>query len=325
MISKSKYQKLYPKINPYNSGYLKVSGIHTLYYEEAGNPQGKPAVILHGGPGAGILPVYRRAFNPKIYRIIQFDQRGCGKSTPFAEIKENTTWDIVSDIEKLREHFKIDKWQVFGGSWGGTLALAYAENYPDRVSELVLRGVWLCRGEDREWSFKRGANYIYPEAWEDFNNFIPEDERDDIAAAYYRRMTDDDLTVQLAAAKSWCIWEAHQYNLLPNDNETDELNKRDNYALALGKLECHYTIHECWFKSNNRILENVDRIRHIPCVIVFGRYDTITPVESGWRLHKSWPEAELKIVPDAGHAFSEPGIVHELICATDRFADEYPV
>jgi proline iminopeptidase len=309
----------YPPIEPYRTGRLKVSDLHEIYFEEVGNPDGKPAVLLHGGPGAGLIPLYRQAFDPAKYRVVLFDQRGCGRSTPPNELRENTTWHLVKDIEKLRQHLGIDRWLVFGGSWGATLALAYAETHPDAVTELVLRGVWMARNSEIDFEFKQGCNWIFPEAWAQFVSHIPEDERGDLLAAYHRRLSSEDEVVRLAASRAWGEWEACKFSLVPNVTMIEE--NTENYDAALSLFECHYAYNRCWFEPDTQLLDNVHRIAHIPAVLVFGRYDLITPVAGGWELVNNWPQAELIVVPDAGHAFNEPGIAEALVTATDFFAD----
>ncbi len=314
---------LYPVIEPFDTGRLKVSPIHELYYEQVGNPTGKPAVFLHGGPGGGITPEYRRYFDPEIYRVVLFDQRGSGRSTPPASLEENTTWHLVSDIEQLREHLRIDTWQVFGGSWGGTLALAYAETHPKRVCELVLRGIFLCRPKEIQWFYQEGASAIFPDVWEEYLKIIPERERSDMVSAYYRRLTSEDHTVRLEAARAWSIWEGSTSKLF-FDPEMIEKFANPEFALAFARIECHYFMNNSFFNSDNYLIENVEKIRHIPSIIVQGRYDVVCPLTSAWDLHKAWPEAQLHIIPDAGHSISEPGIIDALVEATDKFAREQP-
>lgn len=311
-------RRLYGEIEPYASGRLKVSDIHELHYEEVGNPDGKPVVFLHGGPGGGIDPDHRRYFDPKAYRIVLFDQRGCGKSTPHASLEENTTWDLVADIERLREHLGIDSWQVFGGSWGSTLALAYAQTHPDRVTELVLRGIFLLRRSELLWFYQEGASHIFPDIWEGYVAPIPEIERGDMMAAYYNRLTGNDAAICQEAAKAWSVWEGSTLSLWP-DPEREASSGEDEFALAFARIECHYFVNGGFFERDGQLLEDVDKIRHIPTVIVQGRYDICTPIRTAWDLHKAWPEADFRLVSDAGHAGSEPGNVHELVSATDRF------
>ncbi|MDQ5843939.1 MAG: prolyl aminopeptidase [Acidobacteriota bacterium] len=309
---------LYPPIEPFDTGRLKVSPIHELYYEQAGNPNGKPVVFLHGGPGGGLVDDYRRYFNPAIYRVILFDQRGSGKSTPHASIEENTTWDLVADIERLREHFGIERWMVFGGSWGSTLSLAYAVTHPDRVTELVLRGIFLCRPKEIQWFYQEGASWIFADVWEQFLNVIPEGERDDMVSAYYRRLTSDDEKTRVEAARAWSIWEGSTSKLF-FDSKSVERFADTEFALAFARIECHYFMNNCFFETDNFLVDNVGKIRHIPCVIVQGRYDVVCPMTSAWDLHRAWPEADLRIVSDAGHSITEPGNIDALVDGTDRF------
>ena len=313
-------RSLYPDLEPFNTGRLKVSPVHELYYEESGNPKGKPVVFLHGGPGGGTEPKHRRYFDPAAYRIVLLDQRGCGRSTPFASLQDNTTWDLVSDIELVRTKLGIEKWQVFGGSWGSTLALAYAETHPERVTELVLRGIFLLRKEEIRWFYQEGSSWIFPDAWKDYLAHIPEEERGDLLHAYYKRLTSTDPAVQSAAAKVWSVWEGRTSCLIPNA-ELIARTAGDEFALAFARIESHYFVNDGWLTNGRELLApaNIAKIRTISGVIVQGRYDVVCPAKSAWDLHTAWPEAELKIVPDAGHAASEPGIVHELISATDRF------
>ena len=309
---------LYPPIEPFDVGRIKVSAVHELYYEQCGNPNGKPVVFLHGGPGGGLVLDYRRYFDPQIYRVILFEQRGSGRSTPHASLEDNTTWDLVSDIEQLRNHFGIEKWQVFGGSWGSTLALAYAEKHPDRVTELVLRGIFLCRPKEIKWFYQGGASEIFPDVWEQYLRVIPEDERTDMVGAYYRRLTSDDFAIRLEAARAWSIWEGSTSKLF-FDPAMIEKFADAGFALAFARIECHYFMNNAFFDTDNYLIENVAAIRSIPAVIVQGRYDVVCPIVSAWDLHRAWPEADLKIIPDAGHSISEPGIIAALVEATDRF------
>ena len=311
-------RELYPPIEPNRTGYLDVGGGHELYYEECGNPRGKPVVFLHGGPGGGCTPAMRRFWNPDIYRIILFDQRGSGKSKPHASLDDNTTWDLVNDIEVLRAAIQVDKWQVFGGSWGSTLALAYCQTHPEQVTEIVLRGIFMLRSKEIAWFYQHGASEMFPDRWQHYLAPIPEAERSDLLAAYYRRLTGDDEAERMAAAKAWSIWEGTTSTLLPNQDVADAFGA-DEMALALARIECHYFVNN-GFMDENQLIGNVDRIRHIPAVIVQGRYDVVCPVVSAWELANAWPEADLRIVADAGHAAFEPGNVHELIMATDAFA-----
>src|SRR6266567_6026343 len=263
---------LYPPIEPYDTGRLKVSDVHEIYYEQCGNPKGKPVVFLHGGPGGGLVPEYRQFHDPAAYRIALFDQRGSGQSTPHSSLEENTTWDLVSDIEKLRQHLGIERWQVFGGSWGSTLALAYAETHPDRATEIVLRGIFLLRKQEIDWFYQRGASVLYPDAWEPYWAHIPESERGDLLSAYYRRLTSDDPGVRLAAAKIWSGWEGATSKLLPDAAFTGHYEE-DEFALAFARIEAHYFHHKGFFETDDQLLRDADRIRHIPGVIVQGRYD----------------------------------------------------
>ena len=311
-------RSLYPEIESFDSGFLPVSSLHTLYYEQSGNPNGKPVVFLHGGPGGGTSPKCRQFFDPAVYRIVLFDQRGCGQSTPHAELTDNTTWDLVADIERVREHLGIDRWQVFGGSWGSTLALAYAQAHPDKVTELVLRGIFMLRRQELEWFYQKGADMLFPDAWETYVNAIPEAERGDLMSAYHRRLISDDAKVRTDAARAWSVWEGATSFLL-QDPAHIESSGEDEFALAFARIECHYFVHGGFFDHDDQLLRHVDRIRNIPAVIVQGRYDVVCPLRSAWDLHREWPEADLHIVPDSGHSAFEPGIMHELIEATDRF------
>ncbi len=319
MNSAAPRRTLYPDIEPYDSGFLQVSPLHRIYYEQCGNPRGKPVVFLHGGPGAGCNAKSRRFFDPKRYRIVLFDQRGCGRSTPHAELTDNTTWHLVADIERLREHLRLDRWQVFGGSWGSTLALAYAETHPERVSELVLRGIFMLRRWELEWFYQSGCDAIFPDAWEAYLEAIPPVERGDLMGAYYRRLTSPDAAVRLAAAKAWSVWEGGTSFLLPSADYIAATGG-DEFALAFARIECHYFVHGGFFDADDQLLRDAQRLRRIPAVIVQGRYDVVCPMRSAWDLHRAWPEADLRIVADAGHSALEPGITHELVSATDGFA-----
>lgn len=301
-----------------HTGFLEVGGGHTLYYEECGNPRGKPAVFLHGGPGGGCTPAMRRFWNPDVYRIILFDQRGSGKSKPHANLENNTTWDLVNDIEALRVALQIDRWQVFGGSWGSTLALAYSQTHPERVSEIILRGIFMLRKKEIDWFYQHGASEIYPDRWQHYLAPIPKSERGDLLQAYSRRLTSDDADVRMEAAKAWSIWEGTTSTLLPNDSIAADF-AADDMAISLARIECHYFVNH-GFMKDNQLIDNVDKIRRIPAVIVQGRYDVVCPAVSAWELSQAWPEADLRIVPDAGHAAFEPGNTHELVTATDAFA-----
>ena len=312
-------RELYPAIEPYHQGFLKVSDLHTIYFEESGNPDGKAVIILHGGPGGGSQPIYRQYFDSNRWRIIQFDQRGCGKSTPHAELAENTTWHLVEDIETLRKHLKIDRWVVSGGSWGSTLALAYSETHPDYCQALILRGIFLLRKKELAWFYQEGAGYFFPDAWEDYVQPIPIAERDDMISAYYRRLTSDDHQVRSQAARAWSIWEASTSKLIPEPALINRFGVED-FANAFARLEYHYFMNKGFFTSENQLLQNIDRIRHIPTVIVQGRYDVVCPMFTAWELHQVFPEAEFMVIPDAGHSMTEIGIRSALLDAGDRFA-----
>lgn len=315
----SEQRTLYPDIEPYDSGRLQVSPLHTLYYEQCGNPAGKPVVCLHGGPGAGCSPKMRRFFDPARYRIILFDQRGCGRSTPHAELTDNTTWHLVDDIERLREHLGIERWQVFGGSWGSTLALSYAQKHPQAVTELVLRGIFMLRRWELEWFYQKGCDALYPDAWDDYLAAIPEVEHGDLMSAYYRRLTSPDHATRLAAAVAWTTWESRTSFLVPDDGHV-AATQVDEFALAFARIECHYFVNGGFFQTDGQLLRDVDRIRHIPTTIVQGRYDVVCPMRSAWDLHKAWPEADLKVITTAGHSAFEPGIASALLAATDAYA-----
>ncbi|MCS6798821.1 MAG: prolyl aminopeptidase [Myxococcota bacterium] len=308
----------YPPIEPHATGRLRVDEVHEIHWEVSGNPRGKPALFIHGGPGGGTDPVQRRFFDPDAYRIVLFDQRGCGRSTPHASLERNTTWHLVSDIEALREHLGVDRWLLFGGSWGSTLALAYAQRHPDRVRAMVLRGIFLLRRREIEWFYQDGASRIFPDAWERFVEPIPPEERGDMIRAYYRRLTSEDAETRRRAALAWSQWEGVTSTLLP-DERLLARTADPRFAEAFARIECHYFVHGGFFERDGQLLDEVDRIRHIPAVMVQGRYDVVCPAESAWLLHRAWPESDLRIVQDAGHSANEPGITHELIEATDRF------
>jgi proline iminopeptidase len=310
---------LYPEIQPYRTGYLQVSPEHSIYFEESGNPAGKPAVFLHGGPGGGTSPRQRRFFDPARYRIVLFDQRGCGKSRPHASLHDNTTWHLVADIEALRKHLGIESWLVFGGSWGSTLSLAYAQKHPDRVTALVLRGIFLLRRWELEWFYQRGASLFFPEAFDAYLAPIPPAERADMITAYHKRLVSENATVRQEAARAWSVWEASTAHFL-QDKEYIASCAGDDFSLAFARIECHYFVNGGFLERENQLIEDVVKIQKLPAVIVQGRYDVICPAQSAWELARAWPEADLRIVPDAGHAAFEPGIVHELVAATDRFA-----
>jgi proline iminopeptidase len=312
---------LYPPLRVSRTGRMKVSGGHEIHYEESGNPKGKPVVFLHGGPGGGTNPQMRRFFDPQRYRIVMFDQRGCGRSTPHASLEQNTTWDLVADIEQLRKLLEIERWQVFGGSWGSTLALAYAQRHPQHVSELVLRGIFLLRRSELEWFYQdsEGAASLFPDLWEHYVAPIPEEERYDLMRAYYRRLTSTDAKERNAAARAWSVWEGATSHLRSDPSYVAKFKEAD-YAAAFARIECHYFVNGGFLDADDQLLRDVPRIRHIPAVIVQGRYDVVCPMRSAWHLHRAWPEAELVIVPDAGHSAFEPGIAKALRRATDKFA-----
>jgi proline iminopeptidase len=310
---------LFPPRKPYREGYLEVSRIHTIHFEEHGNPRGKPLVFLHGGPGGGIDPVYHRYFDPRKWRVVLFDQRGCGKSKPHAELRENTTWDLVADIETLREHLGIERWVVFGGSWGSTLSLAYSQTHPERCKGIVLRGIFLLRRSELAWFYQEGAGHLFPDAWERYLEPIPVAERGDLIKAYHRRLTSPNRKVRLRAARAWSIWEASTSKLFPNPDLVKAFG-RGRFAESFARIEAHYFVNGGFLKSENQLLDGVKRIRKIPAVIVQGRYDVVCPMRSAWDLHRAWPEAKLVVVPDAGHSMTEPGIRRALMEEADRMA-----
>lgn len=310
---------LYPPIEPFNRGRLDVGDGHEVYFEESGNREGRPVLIVHGGPGGGSNPTMRRFHDPSRYRIILTDQRGCGRSMPNASLAANTTWHLVADMERLRHHLGISRWQLLGGSWGSTLALAYAESHPERVSEMILRGVFLLRRAELDWFYQRGASWIFPEAFAAFEALIPGPERGDMIQAYHRRLTNPELKVQRAAARAWSIWEGSTLALYPDPERIRQFSA-DAYALAFARIECHYFVNSGFFAEDGWLLSRAHRLRGIPGVIVHGRYDVVTPIKSAVDLKAVWPEAEVHVVADAGHAMTEPGIVHELISATRRFS-----
>lgn len=310
----------YSPLEPFIRARLKVSALHEIYYEVSGNPEGKPVVVCHGGPGGGSTPSMRRYFDPHRYKIVLFDQRGCGRSMPHAELRENTTWDLVADMELLRQKLGIERWQVFGGSWGSTLALTYALKHPDHVSELVLRGIFTLRREELLWFYQEGANWIFPEAWEKFVAPIPLDERDDFLGAYQRRLTGEDEAVKLEAAKAWSVWEGSTVSLVPS---TDRMQSfaGDRFAMAFARIENHYFCNGGFFEQDDWIIANAGKLKGIPGTIVQGRYDIVTPMKTAWQLHQNWPGSILQVIGDAGHAASEPGIVKALINATNHYAE----
>lgn len=315
-------RELYAAIEPYHQGFLKVSDLHTIYFEESGNPQGHPVIILHGGPGGGSQPIYRQYFDTQRWRIIQFDQRGCGQSTPHAELRENTTWHLVEDIENLRKYLNIDRWTVSGGSWGSTLALAYSQTYPQYCKALILRGIFMLRKKELDWFYQEGASYFFPDAWEKYLQPIPIEERDDMISAYYRRLTSDVPQERSQAARAWSVWEASTSKLIPDASLIERFGTED-FADAFARLECHYFMNKGFFTSESQLLQNIDRIRQIPTVIVQGRYDVVCPMFTAWELHQAFPEAEFVVVPDAGHSMTEVGIRSALIEAGDRLLDNY--
>lgn len=318
---KQELQALYPAAEVNDSGMLQTNSIHQVYWESCGNPNGKPVVFVHGGPGGGTSPETRGFFNPEKYHIIQFDQRGCGKSKPHANLEDNTTWDLIADMEAIRELLGIAQWQVFGGSWGSTLALAYAQTHPKRVTELVLRGIFLLRQQELQWFYQEGASRIFPDAWQPYLEHIPADERDDLMAAYQRRLLSDDEKVRLAAAKRWSVWEGSTCHLYPDLKHIEETADPE-FALAFARIENHYFMNHGFFEHENQLLDNIDTIRHIPTVIIQGRYDVVCPMQTAHDLHQAFPEAELIVVPDAGHSAFEPAIASELVKATDRLANQ---
>lgn len=310
-------RELYPAFDCYNSGFLKVSDLHAIYYEESGNPKGQPAIFVHGGPGAGTEGTLRRYFDPKHYRIILFDQRGCGKSTPHAELRDNTTWDLVADMERLREHLGIDRWLVFGGSWGSTLSLAYAETHPDRTTHLVLRGIFLLRKWEIDWLYQRGADALFPDYWERYRDAIPADERHDMLHAYHKRLTSPDKSVQIAAAKAWSTWEASTSKLLVDPKLIDHFEDAE-FAIAFARIECHYFVNH-GFMEEDQLLRDAVKLRDIPTVIVHGRYDVVCPLKNAWELKKVMPHAELRISPTSGHSAYEAENASALVEAADAF------
>ncbi|MBK0420081.1 prolyl aminopeptidase [Leucobacter sp. CSA1] len=316
---------LYPPIEPHAFGRLTVGDGYQIHWEVCGNPEGKPVVFLHGGPGGGCGADHRRYFDPERYRIVLFDQRGCGRSTPHAsepdaDLSSNTTWHLVADIERLREHLDVDRWQVFGGSWGSTLALAYAQSHPERVTELVLRGIFTLRESELHWFYQEGASALFPDAWEEYLAQIPEVERDDLIAAYHRRLFDADPAVHVPAGVAWTVWENSTIRLIPDEEAIAAARADEPAAVAFARIENHYFANRGWMEDGGLIRDAAEKLAGIPGVIVQGRYDACTPPRTAWDLHRAWPEAEFVMVPDAGHAAGEPGIVDALVRATDRFA-----
>ncbi len=311
---------LYPAIKPNRTGYLRVSDTHEIYFEECGNPAGKPAVFVHGGPGAGCDDRARGFFDPTAYRIVLFDQRGCGRSRPHASLVDNTTWHLVADMEQLREHLGIQRWLVFGGSWGSTLGLAYAQAHPERVTEIVLRGIFMLTQFELQWFYQSGASALFPDHFADYVAAIPATERGDLILAFYRRLTSEDRATRVAAARAWSRWEAATSYLLVNEDNLRKWGEED-FAVAVARIECHYFVNRGFLETEDQLLRNVDRIRHIPAVIVQGRYDVVCPMQTAWALHQAWPEAQFQISPDAGHSALEAANTHRLILATDQFRD----
>ncbi|CAF0790012.1 unnamed protein product [Adineta steineri] len=312
---------LYPEIEPYKTGMLKVSEIHTLYYEEVGNPSGKPIVFVHGGPGGGSVSSDRQFFDSEAYRIILYHQRGAGDSTPHACLEENTTWDLVEDLEKLRKHVNVDKWVVFCGSWGSTLSLAYAETHPERVKALILRGIFCCRRKELLWFYQEGASMIFPDAWDKYLEPIPVGERGDLMSAYHRRLTGNNEEEKLKAATAWSVWEMATSRLYVDPASIARATDDAKFAVAFARIEAHYFVNGAFMNDDEQLLKNADKIKDIPGVIVQGRYDVVCPARSAWDLHKVWPKGELHFVDAAGHSRKEPGIIHQLVIATDKFRD----
>jgi len=319
--SRSSPGRLYPPTKPYRTGYLAVDDVHRVYFEESGNPRGQPAVVLHGGPGAGLDPAVRGFFNPRKYRLVLFDQRGCGRSRPRASLRNNTTWHLIEDIEALRRELGIERWLVFGGSWGATLALAYAQTHPARVAALILRGVFLCRRAELEWFYQdpRGAAFLYPDLWKEYTAPIPKREQADMIRAYYRRLTSPDARIRLRAGRAWSLWEAQTSYLIPNARYIRKL-RAGQYATTFARIECHYFLNGAFLRTDNQLLNDVSKIRNIPGIIVQGRYDIVCPMRSAWDLHTAWRGSQLRVVADAGHSAFEPGMTRELVRATDAFA-----
>lgn len=308
----------FPEIEPFRRGRLRVSDLHEIYFEECGNPQGKPVVILHGGPGGGVTPMLRRLHNPMHYRIILFDQRGCGNSTPYASLVDNTTWHLIEDMEQLRMELEIEQWQVFGGSWGATLALAYAQRHVKRVSELIVRGIFTVRDKEVRWFYQEGASMLFPEAFEKYQSLIPADERHDLVAAYYKRITGSDHALRLVCAKAWSQWEGSTLSLLP-DPARENSFAEERFAMAFASIECHYFAHRGFFAFDGELLAGMNAINHLEGSIIQGRYDVVTPAETAFELAKRWPNATFEIINDAGHSTTEPGITNALIRASNRF------
>ncbi|MDH5395756.1 MAG: prolyl aminopeptidase [Gammaproteobacteria bacterium] len=311
-------RNLFPDIKPYKTQHIHVDAPHSIYVEESGNPEGIPVLFVHGGPGAGCEAYHRSFFDPNVYRIILFDQRGAGRSTPHAELDGNNTQALVADMENIREALGINRWVLFGGSWGSTLSLVYAETFSDRVMGLIVRGIFLCRQKEIDWFYQQGADRIFPDYWQDYLAPIPEEERGNLVSAYYKRLTSDNEIARMNAAKAWSVWEGRTATLKQNKNVINHFSDVHT-ALSLARIECHYFINSS-FLEENQILNNANKLQNIPGVIVQGRYDLICPMESAWELHKAWPKAEFKIIGDAGHSATEPGIVDALVTATDEMA-----
>ena len=320
-ISSTAYRRgLFRECEPFDQGLMPTDGPHEIFYEICGNPTGKPCVILHGGPGGAVNPTMRRYFDPDKWKMVLFDQRGCGKSRPNASLEDNTTWSLIEDIERLRVHLGIEKWCVFGGSWGSTLSLAYAEAHPGRVTGLILRGIFLVTRAELQWFYQDGCSWIYPEAFAAFQRLIPIAERDDMISAYHRRLTGSDHGIQLEAARAWSMWEGSTLSLLPDADRVKRFGS-DSYARAFARIECHYFVNGGFFARDGELLLEAKKLSGIPGIIVHGRYDVVTPVQSAWALHAAWPGSQLRIVPDAGHAMTESGVVHELVTATRQFCE----
>lgn len=311
-------RELHPTIEPFQSGMLDTGDGHQIYWELSGNPEGKAAVFLHGGPGAGCSPDHRRLFDPLRYCVLLFDQRGCGRSKPAASLENNTTWHLVEDIERLRTMLGIEKWLVFGGSWGSTLALAYAQTHTERVSALIVRGIFTLRREELLWYYQEGASWLFPDLWEGFVAPIPEEERGDLISAYRKRLVGDDQAEQMACARAWSLWEGQTIRLLP-DAANSAKHSNDAFSLAFARIENHFFVHEGWM-DEGQLLRDAHKLADLPGVIIQGRYDVCTPAKTAWALHKAWSQADFHLVNDAGHAFNEPGILTRLLDATDRFA-----
>ena len=311
-------QTLYPEIKPYARHELAVQAPHVLYVDESGSPDGLPVVFIHGGPGAGCDAASRRYFDPNLYRIVTFDQRGCGRSTPHASLEHNTTQALIADMEQIREHLGIDKWVLFGGSWGSTLALAYAQTHPERVHALLLRGIFLCRPQDFQWFYQEGASRLFPDYWEDYLAPIPADERGDLMQAFYKRLTGQDQIAQMHAAKAWSTWEGRTATLRPNPQVVDRFSD-SHRALSIARIECHYFVNNA-FLDADQLLRDMPKIAHLPGLIVHGRYDVICPLDNAYALHQAWPNSELQIIRDAGHAASEVGITDALVRGADDMA-----